>query len=194
MLILKHQTPRLFQCQLVSQGINHSQATFEIYPSKVLFFLFNIYLIFKFRTENYSAILDNQYVIQWKYKARGNTCCNWIKYRKDTTSILKIFLFFLATRSSSLQYWSATDFRTLNKEFELVVLLQKIREPWLQWAPTTIQISFFYARDQHFCGRKTLSGVCILDTIWSEIKISFSLGECNKRIEIKQHFIQLEMQ
>lgn len=143
-----------------------------------------IYLTFKFPTENYSAALDNQYVIQRKYKAWGNTWCNWIKYLKDRVSIFKPFFIFVATRNCSLQYWSVTDFRTLNKEFRLVVLLQKIWEPELQWALTTIQISLVYARDQHFCGRKTLSSVCILDTIWSEIKIGFSVGEYNKRIKI----------
>lgn len=40
----------------------------------------------------------------------------------------------------------------------------------------------------------TLSGVHILDTICSEIKISFSVGEYNNRIKIKQQFLQLEMQ
>lgn len=98
-----------------------------------------IYLTFKFPTENYSAILDNQYVIQEKYKARGNTWCNWIKYLKDTTSIFKTI--FAATRNSSLQYWSVTDFRPLNKQCRLVVLLQKIWEPQLQWAVTTTEMS-----------------------------------------------------
>lgn len=64
----------------------------------------------------------------------------------------------------------------------------------MQWALTTTQIILICVRDQHFCGRKTLSGVCILDTIESEIKISFTVGEYDKRIKIKQHFIQLEMQ
>lgn len=192
LVILKYQVWQLFQCYPLSHRINHSQGILETYPSKILFFLFHIYLTFKFPTENYSTTLDNQYVIQQKYKARGNAWCNWIKYLKDITSIFKTF--FVSIRNFSLHYWSVTDFSTLNKQFRLVVPLQKIWEPQLWWALTTTQIILICVHDQHFCGRKTLSGVCILDTIESEIKISFTVGKYDKRIKIKQHFIQLEMQ